>query len=219
MGRTVCNFALLLVALTLVMMAGCATKDSASKAPVPGSGIAEYRQIADDALQTLDGALQALAGVQAQTNRCPPRVLKSFSEAVERLDVNSIRIRARSQAMQARGEAYFQQWHENLARMKDPEVRKLAEQHRTELEKSFANIKQYSHQARATFQPFLSGLRQLRVKLENDPATVQAESTRAIMQNLGASGQRVRQAIVSVKEELNNAKRLITPGATAKAAQ
>jgi hypothetical protein len=202
--------------LPLALLVGCASKDAANKTPPPGSGIAEYRRIADDALKGLGAALAALDKVSAQTSNTPPKVVDAFSEAVERLEVESITIRARGQAMQARGDAYFQQWHENLARIKDPAIRELARQHKPELEKCFANIKQYSLQAREAFNPFLAGLRKLRVTLETNPNALQAQSTREMIQSLKENGLQVQHAINSVKQELKNARLLITPGAAAK---
>jgi len=202
--------------LPLTILVGCASKEHGTKGPVPGSGIAEYRQVADDALKTLDQAMGALDQVSAQTNTLSPKVLTAFSEAVDRLDVDSITIRARGQAMQARGEAYFQQWHENLAKMQDPAVRQLAEQHRPELEKCFANIKQRTQEAREAFKPFLSGLHKLLITLENDPAAIKTDAARAMLKTLKENGNQVQKGIVSVKEELNKAKMLITPGVTGK---
>jgi hypothetical protein len=162
----VCYFTVIsLLAAVAASLIGCATRDAVSNAPRPGDGIAEYRQIVDEGLKAMGAALASLDRVSTQTNRCSARVLAVFSKEVERLEVDSLRVRARSQAMQARGEAYFEHWHETLARVEDPRVRELAAQHRPQLQQSFANIKLASETTRDVFKPFLAGLRRLQTAL------------------------------------------------------
>ncbi len=67
-----------------------------------------------------------------------------------------MRVRARSRAILAHGDAYFEHWQENLARMKDPRVRELAGKHRQELPQHFANIKRLAEKTGDTFKPFLA---------------------------------------------------------------
>jgi hypothetical protein len=205
------RFAFSLLAAGVTTLVGCATHDAARRAPRPGDGIAEYQQIVDDALQAMGTALRSLDRVSAQPDRCSPKVLAAFSKEVERLEVESMQVRARSQAMQARGDAYFENWHENLARMKDPRVRERAEKHRPQLQQHFANLKLASDNAREAFKPFLSGLRRLQSALENDPGTVKTEATKDLIQSTRARGQQVKQGIVAVGEELTAMSSLLTP--------
>lgn len=195
-------------------LAGCASHNGASRSARPGEGIAEYRQIVDEAQGAMKTALRALDRVGAETNRCPARALASFSKEVERLEVDSIRLRARAQTMEARGAAYFDNWHESLARLEDARVRELATQHRAELQRHFASLQHNSDSVRASFKPFLDGLRELRRELENDPGAVARETTRALIRSTQARGQQVQQGIAGVGEELKAMAALLTPGKT-----
>jgi hypothetical protein len=200
-----------LLAAVAIALAGCATQDAAPNAPRAGGGIAEYRQIVDEARSAMGAALRSLDRVSAQTNHCPPRVLAGFSKELQRLEVESIRLRARSQAMQARGDAYFENWHENLARVTDPKVRELAAQRRPELQRSFANIKRSSEDTRQTFKQFLSGLRKLQTALENDPDAVATDATRDLMRSTRDLGGQVDQGIAAVGAELKAMSAMLTP--------
>src|SRR5262249_14884610 len=137
-----------------------------------GSGIAEYREVVGKAQNAVQAALTSLAAVGAQSNRSSLEVLTNFSAEVQRLQVGSIQMRARSEAIQARGDAYFEHWNQNLARVKDPEVRALAQQNRPRLQQSFGEIKRLTLEGREAFKPFLSELRHLRTALERDPASL-----------------------------------------------
>jgi hypothetical protein len=212
-----------LPALTLaaaVLAAGCASKDHSNQTTPsarPGSGIAEYRQVATNAQTAVRAALTSLGTVSAQSDRCAPEVLTSFSAEVRRLQVESIQLRARSEAMQSRGDAYFDHWHERLARIQDPEVRKLAQQNRPQLQQSFAEIKRLSQDGRQAFKPFIAGLRQLRNALEHDPASLPGADTQSLITTTRENGQRVEQCLAGIERELDSMSAVITPAGRARA--
>src|SRR5580765_61441 len=94
--RTLCFLALWIACL----VGSCATKQSETKpsdtTPAePGSGIVEYRQLTKESLAALHVVLDSLNKVQAQPNPCPPKVIETFADHVNRLQVDSLRIRAR----------------------------------------------------------------------------------------------------------------------------
>ena len=199
---------------------GCTTDKGAATSAKPGSGIAEYRNIEATAERALSRALASLNAVAAQSNRFSQASLQAFSSELNRLQVESLQLRARSQAMQARGDAWFQRWHENLARVQDPQLRALAEKERPALQEHFLRVKQLSLEARESFTPFLSGLRALRNSLEKDPAVLERQSTRDSIQSTGDHGQQVRECLLGIRRELEQMSALLTPaGQTPKKAR
>jgi hypothetical protein len=156
-------------------------------------------------------ALASLANVSAQSNQCPPEVLSACSTEMQRLQVESMPLRVRAQAMQARGEAYFERWHEHLAQVKDPEVRALAEQNRPALEERFRKIKAITQDAREALGPFQANLRKVRNALESDPASIGASSTREWMATAKAEGERVERYLGEIVGQLDSMRGLITP--------
>jgi hypothetical protein len=195
----------------LWLAAGCASHDRSQETNRPGSGIAEYRQLASAAQKSVDLALNALAMVSAQSDRCPPEVLSNFVSEVRQLQVESVQVRARSQAMQARGDAYFNDWHSNLARVEDPEIRALAEKHHAQLAQSFGRIKELSQEGHENFRPFIGALRQLRNSLEKDPASLSTAATQSSLKAAKENGQRVGHFLEGITRELDSMSSLITP--------
>jgi hypothetical protein len=193
------------------MLAGCASNDPNPNAPRPRNGIAEYQRIAAEAQTSMRKALDALNQVSTHAVPVPPRAINAYSDAVERLEIESVRVRARSQAMQARGKAYFENWTENLSRIKDARVRSLAQQHRVELEQDFDQIKLASQETRQVFEQFLSGLRQLRTALEKDPKTMATDSTRALVKTTDEEGREVEKRLTGIRNELDEMTRMLTP--------
>jgi len=192
--------------LVIVLFAGCGTKEP--------EGVREYREVTDQALTAMHGTMKALDKVAAETERCPPKTFAVFGNAVQRLEVDSIRIRERAQAIRARGDAYFAAWSENIAKIEDPVLRKRAEEFHPQLEQSFSKIKMASDQAGAAFKPFQAGLRQLRIRLEADPAAIQNESVKKTLSESREKGDEVAGQLNTMKAELDLVKRMLTKGKT-----
>ena len=189
---------------------GCATNKSTESAPEPGSGVAEYKEITAEALSSIRAALHSLEKVNAQSYPCPAKVSAEFTDRVLQLQSESLRVRARAQAILARGDAYFASWSESIARIKDPQVRNAAERCRPQLQESFSNIKLASQKAGASFKPFLSGLRLLHVQLEKDSGLPQNETTKELVVTTRANGEEAVKELDIVNRELDAITRLLT---------
>jgi hypothetical protein len=193
--------AFVLVALA-ALFAGCATKEP--------RGVVEYRQITAQALTGVQEALKSLDQVGAEASPAP-KLVSTYSRNVQRLEVDSIQVRARARAILARGDAYFADWSNSIARIKNPRVRELADQSHVELEQSFSKIKLASQEAGAAFKPFLAGLRELRVKLEADPSGIGAGSAKDLMRKTSENGQQVVRELDAINSELNAVTTMLTP--------
>lgn len=137
---------------------GCASARTAAKQPTLRQDFREYRQLVVGAMTQVDATLRALDQVEVQARNNPRSAYKAFAKAVQQIEVDSVRVRERTAAMRARGDAYFEHWEEYLSSVRREGVRQLAEEHRAELKKSFEEIHAGSQQARETFRPFLSNL-------------------------------------------------------------
>ena len=120
-------------------------------------------------------------------------------------------MRERAQAIQARGDAYFENWSENLAGMKDPQVRELAEHFHPQLQQSFLRIKLASQKTREAFRNFSQGLRKLRISLENNSGVIEDETAKELIRTTRDNGQQVLQQLGSVKAELQAMTEMLTP--------
>src|SRR5262249_11762176 len=152
--------------------------------------IAEYAQLAKEASKDVQASLVALNRFAASAGKDPQKALGRFSDSVNQLQVKSQTIRTRAQAMEARGDAYFEQWEANLARVKDARFRELAEQHHQDLQQNFQKIKGFSQEGRAAFKSYIAGLRGIRVAVEKDPSNFTAQSTTDLINTTREHGQR-----------------------------
>ncbi len=207
--------ALALLGAGLVFLAGCVTKPQDPNASAPREDVAELHQIVVDAQQLVRATLQSLDRTATRTP-CPAREWRTFARDIQRLEVDSFKVRARAQAIRTRGQAYFEQWQERLANVQDPEVRRLAEQRREHLQERFSRIRLHAEQARAALQPFMAGLRRLRNELENDPAATGTDSMKELIRNTRDNGQKVEADLTAIREELDAVAAMLKPSKGAK---
>jgi hypothetical protein len=201
----------LLLLGALVLASGCASKQQATEKIRPGSRIPEYRQVTVGAEKAVEAALASLTAVSAQTNQFPPEVLTSFAVQVRRLQVESVQVRARTEAMQARGDEYFNDWQKHLAEVEDPQMRALVEKERPALQQSFEKIKALSREGREAFQPFIASLRQVRNALEKNTDSVATQPVQTSIQTAREKGGEVRDRLIGTQKELDHMSALLTP--------
>src|SRR5262245_33077361 len=189
-------------AVVVWVLAGCATDNIKDQPTKPGHGIVEYNKIAEGAKNAVLETLKTLDRATTYTNGVPSRFRSSFVKQVERLEIDSVQVRARSQAILARGDDYFKNWQTNLEHIENPAVRDLAREHRPQLESSFNIMKSSSQQVRKDFQPFLAGLRKLRTALENDPQAMATESNQELTRVTADKGRQVLDELAGIQNEL-----------------
>ena len=196
----------------LLAAVGCATRQQGQDKPRPGQGIIEYQELVEESQHAISRALFALDRVSLAAPCCSHRDIEKLSDEINRLQVDSLRIRARAQAIQERGDAWFQNWHQHIAEVSDPRIRDLANQHRSELERHFGAIKANAVETRASFRPFFNGLREIRTALEKDPAATQFGPMQDHIRATRARGQEVQERLAGTGRELESMRALVTPG-------
>ena len=202
---TVSGCALLLALAWLAP--GCASSSSDTSAPRPGSGIAEYREVAREAHRAVTAAvksLEALARPHTQTT-APHPALPGFDQAFHQLELTSIKARARAEAIIARGQTYFDEWKGGLSGMTNATAASTETERYSRLLEHFERVRQRSGEVREEFRPFMSKLREFRARLDRPTAAAGGESSGPELEAVTASGRRVLQTLDSVSVALNEA--------------
>ena len=194
---------------------GCATTETAPKAPTLRDDFMEYRRIVVQSMNLMESTLRSLDELSVQAPRDPRPAYEAFAKAVHRLEVDAIKVRARTQAMRARGDAYFEHWQEYLATVDNEQVRKLAKERRPELKQSFDQAQQAAQQVREVFRPFLSDLQKLRAVLEAGPSLARIDAQKSLILAAKDKGRQVQQGLDRILAEMNSMVALLKPPATA----
>jgi hypothetical protein len=199
------------LALVGAALIGCASTDTALKQPTLRQDFLEYRQLVVLAMTQVDAALRSLDELSAQANADPRRAYAAFARSVHRLEVDSIKVRSRVEAIRARGLGYFENWEKYLAGVDNAEVRRRAEEHRAELKQSFEDTRQASQQVREAFRPLLTDLQKLRAVLEAEPTLARIAAQKDLILAAKHKGRQVQQGLDRILAEMNGMTAMLRP--------
>jgi len=187
--------------MAMLFIIGCASRTVTVSTPKPGSGAEEYRQLASESSAAVLRSLRSLELVSAQSHQCPPKIVTGFAQEVERLQVDSLRVRARAQAIRARADAYFESWAGKTNLMNGAQAGQEPD-YFPQIRESFGRIKLASDATRESFRPFLAGLRELQVELEADPGVIETEHTKELIRTTREQGRDVLKNLGVLSDEL-----------------
>lgn len=200
-----------LAAGAMTLFSGCMTSSGYKQADKTGAGIAEFRDEIVKGKTAIDATMKALSDIAASANTDPRAAFNQYSKDLSNLESTAATIRKRAQAMREQGQAYFTQWEKELAEVKDPEIRALAQQRKAKLQETFESIRKYSDPLKAQFDPWMSNLKDLQTYLSNDLTIAGVEAAKSLFAKTTAGGQEVQKSMDALIGELNTISATITP--------
>ncbi len=213
--KTIHSFFLISASLgTAALLCGCGTTAGYKQADKTGAGIAEFRDEIVTGQAAIDATMSALGDIAASANTDPRKPFEQFKKAVGNLESTAAKIRKRAQDMQAQGQAYFKQWEQQLAEVKNPEIRSLAEQRKAKLQATFASIRTHSEPLKAKFDPWMSDLKDLQKYLSNDLTIAGVDAAKDLFTKTTNEGLEVQKSMGALVAELNTIAAAITPAKT-----
>ena len=99
--------------------------------------------------------------------------------------------------------------------MKNPEIKKLAEERKAKLWAAFEGIKKVAEPLRAQFDPWLSDLKDLQTYLSNDLTIAGVDTARNQFTKAKADGLEVEKSMDALVAELNSIAAAVTPAKVA----
>jgi len=205
---------LMTLSFAALMAAGCATSGTGSRAARPGDGLREYQRLLLDLGQDVRLTRQAVEALAAATPQNSGARYGRFAESLQRLEVVSIKARARVDAMEKRSAAYFEEWAEEISGATDEAARRAAKERLAELHRHSEAILKDSGEVRQEFRRFLEGSRQLRTALGPGPRFEAIEQARPACAKIVADAQHVGAAMDQLLETLKTAEAAVMAGPT-----
>lgn len=200
-----------LAAGAVTLFSGCGTTSGYKQADKTGAGIAEFRDEIVKGKQAIDATMKSLSDIAATANTDPRKAFGQYSKDVANLESTAASVRKRGQAMQQMGQAYFTRWEKELAEVKDPEIRALAQQRKAKLQETFESIRKYSDPLKAQFEPWMSNLKDLQKYLGNDLTIAGVDAAKSLFTRTTEAGLEVQKSMDSLVAELNTVAATITP--------
>jgi hypothetical protein len=197
-----------------LLLAGCSTTSGYKQADKTGAGIAEYRAEVVNLKLAVDETLRSMNQIELSANTNPRKAFEKFSRNLAGLDSAAAKADKRGLDMKAQGQAYFDQWELQLAQVRNPEIKQLAEQRKTRLHDAFDGIKKTAEPLKAQFDPWLSDLKDLRNYLNNDLTVAGVDAAKNMFAEAKTDGADVERSIDALVVELNSIAAAITPART-----
>jgi len=199
------------LSLAILVAAGCATSDSGAR-PRPGDGLREYQRLVVDFRQDVTLTRQALEAVGAATPKNSAAAYARFDGSLQRLEVVSIKARARAEAIEKRGAAYFEEWAEELSGAANAASRRVAPERFSELHRHFEAILKHTGPVRQSFRPFLERSRRLRTTLGPKPTFEAIEQAKPTCAQIVSDGQQAGAAMDQLLKTLKAAEASVMSG-------
>jgi len=195
-------------------VAGCATSGTGSSAPRRGDGLREFQRLVLDLRKDATSTRQAVEALAAATQKNSAAAYARFDKSLQRLEVVSIKARARVEAMEKRGDAYFQEWAEEISGASDEASRRAAKERFAELHRHFEAILKDTGQVRQAFRPFLEGSRRLRTRLGPGPRFEAVEQAKPMCAEIVSDGGQAGEAMDQLLKTLKTAEAAVMAGPT-----
>jgi len=201
------------LAFTLVLAGGCATSESGSRPSRPGAGLVEYRSIVAELQKAVAASRQSAQALAAATQNKSVAAYEHFSETVQRLEAGSIKARSRADAMEKRGQAYFEEWAEEITGSTDGASNETARERFAQLHQHFEKILDDSRQVRQVFRRFLDGLRGVNASLGEHPSPSAVEVVKPALNKVDSDGREVENSLQHLLATLDKAHNAMRSGA------
>lgn len=208
------TLALITATAALGSLVGCSTTGY-KQADKTGEGIASFREEIVNGKKAIDQTVAALSKVEAAATTDPRKAFEEYKKSVSNLESAADKVRKSSQDMQARGKAYFDEWEQQLAQVKNPEIQQLAKERKAKLTEVFASIKTYAEPLKAQFNPWMSDLKDLQTYLNNDLTINGVDAAKSLIKKTQDEGLAVQKSMDALIAELNTVAATITPAKAA----
>lgn len=204
------------------LLAGCASSGY-KQADKTGDAINTLRNDVLNIKTSVDASLKAMDDLAAAASTDPRKAYEAFAKSVTQVESAGAKAKKNAETMQARGDAYFQQWETQLSSVQNEKIRTLARERKVKLQEAFGNIKKSAQGAKDTFPTFLSDLKDLRTLLSTDLTVQGIASAKSVFKKTKSEGLEVQKHLDELEAELNTvfaaitaAKMPETPAAPAK---
>jgi hypothetical protein len=209
--RNTLKWTVLGIAATQLLFLTVAQAENYKLADKTGASIAAFRDEIVNVKKELDATISALDKVVTTAATNPREAYQGYAKAVPRLDDAAKKAKSRAESMKAKGQAYFKDWEKELTEVKNPEIRKLAEERRTKLQATFESIRTTMEPARDQFNACLAQMKDLQTYLNNDLTIAGVDAAKDLIAKAKSEGLAAQQTLDKVIAELNTVVATLTP--------
>jgi hypothetical protein len=174
--------------LALAILGGCAAESGVDRAGKASASMTEFSNNIKGGAKQVDVLVAAMNGLSAAKDNLKPAFDKYVAE-LSNTENYAANLKADADEVKAKGRAFFKKWEEELAQIKDEELRNKAKARAEERSKQYASIEEVIGTAKGKWTSFSTSLKDVKQYLSNDltPAGVSSLSGTFTKANLDAT--------------------------------
>jgi hypothetical protein len=164
-NKIILNIFILTAAITFAT--GCASTGNDKSASTVKS-LAKSSCLIEKGNVQIDQTLAKLNDLVSNPNADLQKQSAAFDSSVNDLGATAKAVGSKADQMKADGADYFANWDKESAKMNNEDIRHRSQARKQEVAANFARISQQYDETKATFQPFMSDLRDIQSYLNTD---------------------------------------------------
>jgi hypothetical protein len=176
----------LTITVALAALAGCATKGNYQQGSATGTGLINASGKIAAGTNKVDTTLNSLNDLVNNPQGDLVPKYKKFNDSVSDLQALSDSVSKQFTDARVTGNQYFQNWDQQLALIKDQDLKNNSAQRKAGMQKEYDDLKRSYAQVQMNFGPFMTSLRDIQTVLGTDltvggVASVKSAATKANM--------------------------------------
>jgi SMC interacting uncharacterized protein involved in chromosome segregation len=193
----------LALAAALTALVGCATSNYEKGAATSASITDAANKIAAGKVK-IDTTLTSLNDlVNTSQGDLQPKY-QQFSTAVNDLQSTAQNVKDRVAEMREKGSEYFKAWDEQLAQIKNEDIKNRSTERKNTVQKEFTDIKKSYTEVQMSFQPFMSDLKDIQTALGNDLTMQGVASIKPVAEQANQHGAELKTSVDKLETEFRD---------------
>lgn len=186
-----------LVPLALLTLVAC---QSADKGAATGTSITKAADQIELGMQQLDATVAALHDLVDNPAPDLGTQRKAYEKNLSSLESTAETVSKMASTMEAKGQAYFMEWDQQLASIQNEDIRERSAERRKAIEASFSKLKEDYGQVKNAFQPLLANLRDIRTALKADLTLPGIASLKPVVKKVDKENDSVKKELKELVE-------------------
>ncbi len=202
------------IALTLLLIAGCATSapDRSARTASTLDAMQQNTMKARMQVDSVSASLDTLLNAQPDQLR---KAFDRYDADVKKMNDYASAIRDNDSDLQKNGATYLNQWQKDASTVSNAELRTLAEQRQNEIAEKSRGMKSTLGAASQSFNAYLRDINDIRKVIGNDltPTGQNSVKNTTVAQTAAQEGAQVKSSLQSAEQAITDLRAQITPTA------
>lgn len=178
----------------IALMSGCSSTGY-EKAGSTSASLQKAAAGIDKGSTQIDTALAALTDLVNNSGADIKPQFKKFDSSVSALQATAENVSAAAASMREKGNDYFKDWDQQLALIKNEDIKSRSAERKAEVQSKFTAVKQGFLLTGDAFKPFMSELKDIRTALTTDLTAGGLASVKEVVGKANADVVPLREAI------------------------